>query len=323
MLSWRAPPGSPLHRFPLLRAQVEIAVATGDAATARAAADEVATIAEQFGGDHLAAAAAAADGVVRLAEGDAAEAARALRRAIERWNGIAAPYEVAIARVALADAYLSEGAIDRASMELQAARATFDQLGAAPDQRRTDERLAGLLADDGRHVPGAAVGERTVRTFVFTDIVDSTRLAELLGDEAWTKLIRWHDQTIRAVIAEHGGEEIKATGDGFFLAFADPDAALDAMVDVQRRLAEHRDRQGFAPAVRIGIHTAEATRAGLDYIGVGVNAAARVGAMAEGGEILASASTLASARRSSSGLARRSLRLKGLSEPVEVAVVTW
>jgi class 3 adenylate cyclase len=95
------------------------------------------------------------------------------------------------------------------------------------------------------------------------------------------------------------------------------------MVAVQRRLAEHRDRQGFAPAVRIGIHTAEATRAALDYIGVGVNAASRVGAMAEGGEILASASTLASARRSSSGLARRSLRLKGLSEPVEVAVVTW
>ena len=323
MLSWRAPPGSPLHRLPLLRAQIEIALATGDSTTARAAADELAAIADKFGGDHQVAAAAAADGAVLLVEGDASAAAKALRRAVETWNGIAAPYEVAAARVVLADAYLAEGATDRASMELQAARATFEQLGAAPDQRRAEERLARLLTERGPEPPETAVGERTTRTFAFTDIVDSTRLAELVGDEAWTKLIRWHDQTIRAVIAEHGGEEIKATGDGFFLAFADPDAALDAMVAVQRRLAEHRDRQGFAPAVRIGMHTAEATRAGLDYIGVGVNVAARIGAMAEGGEILASASTLEAARRSSSVMTRRTLRLKGLSEPVEVGVVTW
>lgn len=323
MLSWRAPPGSPLHRLPLLRAQVEIALAAGDGGTARAAAGELADIAARFGGDHQIAVAAAADGAVLLAEGDASGAARALRRAIETWNGIAAPYEVAAARVVLADAYLATGASDQASMELQAARATFEQLGAGRDMHRADERLGRLLTEGAGGAPEAAAGERAVRTFAFTDIVDSTRLAEVLGDEAWTKLIRWHDQAIRAAIAEHGGEEIKATGDGFFLAFADPDAALDAMVAVQRRLAEHRDRQGFAPAVRIGVHTAEATRAGLDYIGVGVNTASRIGAMAEGGEILASAATLDTARRSSSNLARRTLRLRGLAEPIEAAAVPW
>ena len=320
-LSWRAPPGSPLHRLPLLRAQVEIAVAAGDLATARAAADDLRSIAETFGGQHQAAVAATADGVVQLAEGRSADAVRTLRRALEAWNSLAAPHDVAVTRVALAEAHLAEGAAERASMELQAARATFEQLGAAPALRRTDERLAGLLGAVGERRDAAA--QREVKTFAFTDIVDSTRLAELLGDDAWSKLIRWHDQTIRAVIAEYGGEEIKATGDGFFLAFADPDAAIEAMIAIQRRLAEQRERQGFAPAVRIGLHTAEANRTGLDYIGIGVNHAARIGGAASGGEILVSTTTLEAARRSSADIARRSLRLKGISEPVEVAPIAW
>ena len=323
-LDWRAPPGSPLYRQPLLRAQVEIAIQTGDLATARAAADEIAAIAEAFGGPFQEAVAAAADGVVRLAEGDAAGAAPRLRTALERWNSLAAPHEAAAARVALADAYLADGQAERASMELQAARGTFEQLGASLDLRRTDERLATLLRDvEPVAATGESRGERATKTFAFTDIVESTRLAELLGDDAWSKLLRWHDQTVRAVIREHGGEEIKATGDGFFLAFADPDAAIDAMIGIQRRLAEQRDRQGFAPSVRIGLHTAEAVRAGGDYIGRGVNYAARIGAAAEGAEILASAATLDAARRSSADVARRSLRLKGISEPVQAGRITW
>ena len=72
---------------------------------------------------------------------------------------------------------------------------------------------------------------------MFTDIVDSTRLAETLGDEAWDGVIRIHDRTVRAAVAEQGGEEVKATGDGFFLAFADVDQAIEAAVTIQRRLA--------------------------------------------------------------------------------------
>jgi class 3 adenylate cyclase len=57
------------------------------------------------------------------------------------------------------------------------------------------------------------------RTFVFTDIVSSTNLAEAMGDEAWEHLLRWHDQTLSALISEHGGEVVNGTGDGFFAAF--------------------------------------------------------------------------------------------------------
>ena len=88
-------------------------------------------------------------------------------------------------------------------------------------------------------------------------------------------------------------------------------------------LRNEREAQAFAPAVRIGIHQAQANRVGLDYAGIGVNQAARIGAAAEGGEILVSASSLATARSSPAESARRRVSLKGISEPVEVASVAW
>jgi class 3 adenylate cyclase len=158
---------------------------------------------------------------------------------------------------------------------------------------------------------------------MFTDIVDSTRLTELLGDDAWNALIRWHDDTLRSIVAEYGGVEIKTIGDGLFAAFSDVDPALDAAIAIQRRLADQRRAQGFAPSVRIGLHRAEVTARGLDLVGGGVNQAARIGAAARGGEILASTSTLGAARRRSPHGEVRSVALKGLAEPVEVAAVDW
>jgi class 3 adenylate cyclase len=158
---------------------------------------------------------------------------------------------------------------------------------------------------------------------MFTDIVDSTRLAETLGDEAWERLRRWHDRTLRSATAEHGGEEVKETGDGFFFAFSDSDQAIEAGIAVQRRLAAQRETEGFVLEVRIGIHAAEASRVGLDYHGMGVNIAARVTNAAGGGEILVSAGTFDSARHAYEALARRSAELKGVSGPVEVVSVGW
>ena len=135
--------------------------------------------------------------------------------------------------------------------------------------------------------------------------------------------MRWHDQAVRTVVAEHGGEEVKATGDGFFLAFDDADRAIEAMIALQRRLAEQRETQGFAPAIRVGIHTAEATRAAGDYSGMGVNLAARIGAAAAGSEILVSRETLDTTRRTFIASDARELELKGVSGTTAVAAVAW
>jgi class 3 adenylate cyclase len=321
MPSWRAPPGSPLHRLPLLRAQVEISIAAGDVTTARAAADELRMVVDAYPSAVSRAASMTATGAVELAEGMAGTAARTLRQAVSAWNELAAPYEAARARMILAEAHDAEGAPERAILELHAARAALERLGATPDLRRAEQRLA--EHQDATSGPIAAADERVTRTFVFTDIVDSTRLAEALGDEAWGALMRRHDRSLRAVITEHGGEEIKATGDGFFLAFADAGAAIDAMVAVQRRLATDREEHGFAPAVRIGLHTAEASRSGLDYLGRGVNYAARIGAAAGDGEIVASEATFVAARRTVPESGRRRLQLKGIAEPVPVASIPW
>ena len=102
---------------------------------------------------------------------------------------------------------------------------------------------------------------------MFTDIVGSTALAELLGDEAWEQLLRWHDETLRRILAAGGGDVVNSTGDGFFAAFDDAPAAFTAAAEIQRTLAEHRRASGAAISVRIGLHTADASRRGNDYSG--------------------------------------------------------
>jgi len=319
--SWRAPSDSAVYRLSLLPAQVEILLAAGDVAGARAAAHDLASLADKFQTPSVLANAASATGMVALAEGNADGARTRLHGAIGMWVALDAPYEAARMRLALADAYRAEGQPDLGAIEARTARDAFEQLGAALDLRHAEAVLVSFAGEDAAPLGMATV--RVERVFMFTDIVDSTRLAETLGDEAWDGVIRSHDKTVRAAVAEQGGEEVKATGDGFFLAFADADQAIEAAVSIQRRLAEQRRVHGFALAVRIGIHGAEVNRVGLDYTGSGVNQASRIGAIADGSEILVSALTLAGARHVFSELARRTVELKGLSAPVEVVSVAW
>jgi class 3 adenylate cyclase len=320
--SWHSPPGSDLYRAPLLRAQVEIALAGGDEATARAALEQLEAIADRFGSAALTAATTGARGLLLLRTSHAADAVRTLRDAVEAWTDLDAPYDAARARVALAEALAIGGQPDRARMELRAARSAFERLGAVLELLRTDE--VGASMGLGPESGGASMGApREVRAFAFTDIVDSTRLGEALGDAAWHAVLRRHDETVRSVVAEHGGEVVKHTGDGFFLAFGDASRAIEAMVALQRRLAAHREREGFAPTVRVGIHAAEASRSGTDYVGTGVSLAARIGAAANGSEVLVSRSTVDAARRSFPVAAERTLELKGIAAPTDVVSIGW
>ena len=166
----------------------------------------------------------------------------------------------------------------------------------------------------------APESQRVQKTFMFTDIVKSTQLVEALGDEAWEVLLRWHDQTLRSLFASHHGEEIVTTGDGFFVGFDGPDAALACAVAIQRGLSEHRQQHGFAPQVRIGVHESSATQLGVNFSGKGVHEAARIAALAEAGEILASKPTAGSSFPVSEP---REVTLKGISGPVEIVAVSW
>ena len=126
------PPNTHLQRAPLLEAQVEIEIATGDLGRARSAADELELIAARFESRALVASAALARGRVRLADGDAAGAEQSLSEAVRLWNEVGAPYEAAIARMALAEAHRASGSEHRAALERQAARTILEGIQAAP-----------------------------------------------------------------------------------------------------------------------------------------------------------------------------------------------
>jgi class 3 adenylate cyclase len=168
---------------------------------------------------------------------------------------------------------------------------------------------------------GKGAPRRVQKSFMFTDIVKSTQLVEAMGDDAWEALIHWHDDTLRSLFAAHRGEEVAATGDGFFVAFESPEEAVACAVATQRRLAEQRRTQGFAPQVRIGVHAAGATQVGRNFTGKGVHEAARLASLAEGGEVLASRETATGSRFP---LARpRTVEIRGIAEPLEVVSVEW
>ena len=303
-------------RARLLSAYVEVAIAAGDLGSARAGADELEEIARAFGTEASHACAHTARGVVLLADGRAVDAERELRKALDAWQQVEAPYESARVRVLIAAAAGARGDEATAHLELSSAKATFERIGARRDARIAAEAL-------GAAVASGADETRVTRTFLFTDIVNSTKLVSLIGDAAWTDLIRWHDDALRSVIAEHGGEEIRHQGDGLVVSFDEPGRAVDCAIALQRRLADHRRAHGFAPAIRVGVHEADATRRGLDYAGVGVHEAARVGALAGEGEILVTRPTLERSGRTVSTRDARTVELKGLSVPVEVVAIDW
>ncbi len=186
-------------------------------------------------------------------------------------------------------------------------------------RRRAVERNEAIAARVWLHSTDA-IPARVTKTFMFTDIVQSTSLAGVLGDEAWGVLLRWHDETLGTLFREYSGEQVVSTGDGFFVAFEDPDHAVACAIAIQRRLAEHRSSSGFAPEVRIGLHTTEASAEQNNYHGRGVHEAARIAALAGGGEIVASAHTAAAHARAGSA---RTVTLRGIPDPAEIVTIAW
>ncbi len=124
---------------------------------------------------------------------------------------------------------------------------------------------------------------------MFTDIADSTALAAALGDRTWAGVVAEHLNMVGAVIAGQGGTLVKSLGDGTMSSFPTARAALEAAVEVQRRVAT-RDRDP-ALGLRVAVHTGDVVRTDDDFFGTVVNKAARLTSAAQPGEILASDAT--------------------------------
>jgi ATP/maltotriose-dependent transcriptional regulator MalT len=126
----------------IFAAAVEVQLAAGNVEAARSASDELDRLASQAAAPHLRAIAAFAAGSLLLASDDASGALTMLRRASAEWLGQEAPYEAARTRVLIALACRALGDNDTADLELEAAQAVFERLGAKPDLARV-QQLAG------------------------------------------------------------------------------------------------------------------------------------------------------------------------------------
>lgn len=308
---------SRLDRAKVLPTVVEVALAAGDSVSARAAAAELVEISRAFSGPAMRAAASMATARVQLVEGELVAAELEAKRARQLWKEADVLYEAARVGLVLGDVYLAEGDREGAAFEYTTALKTFEKFGAVLD---ADEARARMASVDDAPEPS---GRRVAKTFLFSDIVRSTNLIDAIGDEAWTDLLTWHDDTLRARFREYRGEEVTHTGDGFFMAFETADDAVACAFAIQRSLVEHRRAHGFAPQVRIGLHATEAAAFGGNYHGKGVHEAARIGALAEGGEILTSVSTLECLAKPVQTGDPREVTLKGVSGPVRIVSLRW
>ncbi len=124
--------------------------------------------------------------------------------------------------------------------------------------------------------------ERVLKTVLFTDIVDSTKTAERVGDKDWRAILDRHDTIVRSEINRFRGVEVNTTGDGFLAAFDGPARAVHCAVAVRDRVGAEGLR------VRSGVHTGECVERGDDLAGIAVHIAARVMAAAQPDEVLVS-----------------------------------
>ncbi|HEX4540285.1 MAG TPA: adenylate/guanylate cyclase domain-containing protein [Acidimicrobiales bacterium] len=177
----------------------------------------------------------------------------------------------------------------------------------------------------GRPPPNGSASQSARRPVVamFIDVVDSTRLTEVIGDEEWSRIRSRCRTLLRSCFAINSGEEVSAQGDGFLARFGSSCDAVRCGIEVQRRLQSQREDTGFAPSVRIGVHAGEAMEETGDLLGTVINMAARVTTEAQPAEVLIT-EAVADRLDGRFELEDRGLRtLKGLSRPRHLLAVPW
>ena len=129
---------------------------------------------------------------------------------------------------------------------------------------------------------GSAQVDRQLATVMFTDIVDSTRKAEELGDRRWQALLDRHHEITRQTVGAHTGHWVRSTGDGMLATFPGPGRAIGGATELLAAITS------IDLLLRTGIHTGEIEVSGDDVGGIAVHLAARVMAEARANEILVS-----------------------------------
>jgi len=193
--------------------------------------------------------------------------------------------------------------------------------------RSSIDAVADAVVEDlSVQVLGAAADEPGTLTVVFGDIESSTALAIALGDSAWLDLLRRHDALVRAHVNAHGGRIVKHQGDGYMLCFRSAHSAIFCAIGIQRDLARSEWCADYEFRERMGMHTGEVVMDDSgDLFGKHVVVAARIAALADGGEILVSSLVrqIAEPRGTVTFVSPRDVELRGISGVETVWTVNW
>jgi predicted ATPase/class 3 adenylate cyclase len=127
-----------------------------------------------------------------------------------------------------------------------------------------------------------------ITTFLFTDLEGSTSLLIRVGADLYARVLAEHHELIRTALAAHDGTELTMMGDGFFAAFTSPRECVAAVLEMQHAIEAHRWPAGEHVRVRMGVHTGEAAQTAAGPVGMDVHRAARIAAVAHGGQVLLS-----------------------------------
>ena len=214
---------------------------------------------------------------------------------------------------------------ERARALLRRAGEVVDTAGARPGETDSIEALAATAMVEPNALRTHAAPDGTL-TILFTDVEGSTSLFDSLGDLRAQEILDAHNAIVREQVAEHRGVEVKSTGDGFLMVFSSARRALLCAIGIQRALAAYSERHGnVAIRVRMGLHVGEPLNVDSDLAGKAVIVAARIAAVACGGEILVS-STLRELAEAAGDLRFGEVgevELKGLSGTYRLYRAIW
>ena len=258
--------------------------------------------------------------------GDETEAIASLERAMRVGRAIGVEPETARAGFDLATVLARRGDRARAAGLLDEATATFERLGMRPDLERAVELADGAAGRPPSHRPRPALAraaerplaaaESVMSVILFTDVVDSTRLTEELGDARYRERARRLEDLVLAAISEHDGDVVTGInlGDGFIGLFRSAERAIAAA-----RAAAHQS-ESTGLHLHLAVHAGDILVDGSRIFGGAVNLAAHVCGLTGPDEILVSETVRGLTRTSTdvSFVDRGEHALKGIAEPQRV-----
>jgi class 3 adenylate cyclase len=176
-----------------------------------------------------------------------------------------------------------------------------------------------FLGDFPRHPVGEAYAETAVRAILFTDFCGSTQMTQELGDEAFHRLLRDHDDIVRRALGGRGGNEVKHTGDGIMASFLSVIAAVETGIAIQQAVLARNETADRSIQVRVGISVGEPVTDRGDLFGAAVQLSARLCDVAAPGAVAVSnAVRELCIGKQFSFSALGAYDLKGFAEPVPV-----